>query len=194
MIACFVLLPCVGAADGTVFGMALEALPTDYEYHIRDGATRTSGEDAYDLGVGATVGLRLDAPIAQRLTASFAVEAVVGAYSASGGDRLLTGLGRVVLGYAYHLDSAWNIGIEGWGGTGYAALDIAGVAGAPDAAVSGSLVQFGARLVSDYDVGGWWVRAGLGWQRDESQMDGDGLAVELTQAGPVVLIGLGWAF
>lgn len=185
----------LGAADGVVLTLALESLPTDYDYTIRDGAIVSEGSESFDLGVGATAGIRLDAPLAVHATTSFALDLALGNYTTSGGDRFLTGIGRVVLGYAYRLDSAWSVGVDGWIGAGLGRFDIAGVAGAPDAQVDGPIIEFGARLVTDYGIGGgWYLRGGLGWQGNESRLTGDDLDVDLTQSGPVVLMGLGWAY
>lgn len=183
------------AADGVVLAFALESLPTDYDYTIRDGAIVSEGSESFDLGIGATAGIRLDAALGIHTTTSFALDLALGNYSTSGGDRFLTGIGRVVLGYSYRLDSAWSVGVEGWFGAGLGRFDIAGVAGAPDAQVGGPIIEFGARLVTDYALGGgWYARGGIGWQGDQSQLDGDGLEVDLTQSGPVALIGLGWSY
>jgi hypothetical protein len=195
LVACGCLLaPMLSGADGVVLGLAIESLPTDYDFTIRDGGTVTTGSDSFDQGFGATAGIRLDAPLGVHTTTSFALDLALGSYSNSSGDRFLTSIGRVVLGYSYRLDSASSIGAEGWCGAGFGWLDIAGVAGAPDAQVDGPILEFGARLVTDYGLGGgWYVRGGIGWQGDQSRLNGDGLDVDLTQSGPVALIGIGWS-
>lgn len=195
VLACSLLSAALPAVDGVVLTLAVESLPTDYDFTIRDAAATTTGSDAFDLGFGATAGVRFDAPLGQRLVASLAFDAVFGAYSATGGDRYQVVLGRAVAGYGYRVDEALTIGAEGWMGAGGGMLHIAGVSGAADAEVDGGVVEFGARVVLDYVVSGpWVVRAALGWQRDRSDLAGDGLEVELTQSGPVATFGLGWWF
>ncbi len=183
------------AADGTVLSLAVESLPTDYEFTIRDVGIVTQGDEVFDLAFGANVEIRLEAPLGTRVVTSFAVELAVGNYTSAQDDRYLTLLGRLVLGYGYRVADALTLGGEVWGGAGGGALHIAGMNGAQDADVHGGIVEFGVRAVVDYALGShWYVRGGLGWQRDQSTLQGDGLEVDLIQAGPVLSVGMGWSY
>ncbi len=183
------------AVDGTVFSVAVESLPTDYEFVIRDGATTTQGEEVFDLAYGASVGIRLDAPLGSRFITSAGLEVVVGGYASAQDDRYLTLLVRAVLGYRYRLREDLTIGVEGWLGGGGGDLHIAGINGAADVDVHGGVFEAGARLVADYACGAhWYLRGGLGLQYDDARLGGDGLEVDLRQAGPVALLGLGWSY
>jgi hypothetical protein len=195
VLVCSLLAAALPAVDGVVLGLAVESLPTDYDFTIRDGAATTTGSDAFDLGLGATAGVRFDAPLGRRLVASLAFDAAFGAHGSTSDDRYQVLLGRVVAGYGYRVDEALTLGAEGWAGAGVGSLHIAGVSGAADAEVDGPLIEFGARAVLDYVVSGpWVVRVALGWQRGRADLAGDGLEVELTQSGPVATLGLGWWF
>jgi hypothetical protein len=185
----------LAGADGTLLTVAVESLPTDYRFTIRDNGAVTTGSESFDQAFGASLGLRGDAPVGTRVNASYAVELAAGAYASTQGDHYLSVLGRLVLGYGYRVGDDLTIGAEAWVGAGHGDLHIAGTDGATDADASGAVVELGARLVADYALAAaWYVRGGIGWQHDRSYLAGAGLEVELSQSGPVALIGLAWRF
>jgi hypothetical protein len=176
--------------------LAVEALPTDFDFTLDGPSGSTSGSDAFDTVLGLRLGGRWawSQPGAAGALQLGIDGRLADAQYGPGGTYRTLGLG-LSAGYAHVLSRDWTVFAEAIGEYGRASLDLD--ANATRAAVSadGSHLMYGLRAGALYALSRRWLLSGdLGYVRITSDTTSGDRDFTLEQSGLVIGIGVVWRF
>lgn len=176
--------------------LALEALPTDFDYTLDSPLGSDSGSDAFDTVLGLRLGgrwawSRPGAPGAIQLGADLRV--ADGDYGGGGVYRTL-GVG-LSAGYAHVLSRQWTVFGEAIGEYGWATLDLDANGSRESISADGNHLMYGLRAGALFSLSRHWLlTADLGYASIASEVSTGDRDFTIEQAGLVIGLGVAWRF
>ncbi|HYE05379.1 MAG TPA: hypothetical protein VEL07_07595 [Planctomycetota bacterium] len=195
----------IAAAGGAELVIAdvrvgLHALPTDFDYTVTDSefdGHESADSTSFDYGFGLGVRGIYSFSSPGAAGGFFAgAEAFVGVYEYSHGPyRSLTG--RVLGGYAYAFTEKLSMEITPFIGYGLSTFalsgEIEGQQVIDDIEFDGTVIEYGAMLGASYALTrSILIVAEAGWMQTTGDLSGDGIDIEMEQAGPAFFLGAVW--
>lgn len=192
-----VLAPCGGMElVRRDLGLALEALPADFDYRLTTPTGERTGSDGFDHALGLRLGGRwsFSSPGAAGAAVAGADLRLGDAVYAGSGTYRTVGLG-ISLGYAHTLGRRWTLSGEPLAELGWATLDLDATAAAPAIAADGTHLLVGARVGALYALSRrWLVDASVGYADIVSDTEAGDRSFRLEQRGLMIGLGVIWRF
>lgn len=176
--------------------ITLDSEPTAFTYTI-DGPTGTrTGDDAFDSGLGLSVGLRWSfTPSGSPLGLVAGADLGATNYRYQDGAANLTTGARVVLGAGWAITDSLELLLEPTVEYGLARFNFPATASYPSLKATGTYVGFGLRANMLWQMSDEWALMGaLGWKQLTDDLSGGGLDLKLVQSGPCISLGVLYRF
>jgi hypothetical protein len=198
------VLACIGASCWSAelvmrdFDIALESMPSEFEYTLSDEAGERDGTDTFDSGYGLAIGG----------TYSFAgpgsthgmlakLDATYATYAYGGSGSMTTYGFRVGGGYGYAISDNWTIAGIVHAGAGLSNLELPGNELFSTFTADGIYLAYGANLVAGYAVTDHIiVKLSAGYLMTTQALSAKETDIDLTidTTGLTASLGLTWRF
>ncbi len=180
--------------------LGLHLLPTDFDYTVTDNEfsnRETSDSTSFDSGFGLGVRGVYSFSDPGRSGGFFVgAEAFVGVYEYSQGPyRSLTG--RLLGGYAYAFNEKLSVELTPFIGYGLSTFELSGEIDGQqvidDITFDGTVIEYGAMFGVSYAFNRHLlIVAEAGWMQTMGDLSGDGIDIDMEQAGPAFFLGAVW--
>jgi hypothetical protein len=165
--------------------VSLDSQPTDFTFTTDGPVGSRSGDDAFDSGLGLSLGGRWSfTPAGSSVGLVLGGDVDVTPYTYENSAQNLTLGARLILGGGWAITDRWELLLEPTIEFGYATFSFPKTQAYEDFKADGTFFGYGARLNLVYRFSEQWaVMGAMGWKRIENDLSGDGLDLTITQSG-----------
>jgi hypothetical protein len=195
------LLPAtICAADAELVArdifLTLDSEPTGFSYTSTGPTGTRSGDDAFDSGLGLSLGLRWSVtPSGSPFGFIAGVDLGATNYVYQDGASNLTTGARIVLGAGWAINDSWEVLIEPTIEYGLARFNFPATQSYPSLNTNGAYLGYGLRANTIWHLSNKWALMGaVGWKQITNEVSGDGVDLKMVQSGPSVSLGILYRF
>ena len=195
-----VLLSCAAAALGAgeaelvtrdLF-VSFDSQPTDFSFEADGAVGSRSGDDAFDSGLGLSLGARWSfTPAGSSFGLLVGGDLHATSYRYENDAENFTYGARLIVGAGWAITDRWELLLEPTIEAGRASFEFPATDSYPAYEAEGNLVGYGARLnLIHRFTDRWAVMGAVGWKYIDNDLSGDGIDLTIEQEGFTASIGL----
>jgi len=172
--------------------VSFDSQPTDFSFTADSDVGSTSGDDAFDSGLGISLGGRwsLTQPGAS-LGLVVGSDLDVTSYRYENSAENFTFGARLIIGAGWAITDRWELLLEPTIEYGLATFAFPATQSYADYQADGTFFGYGLRLNAIHRFNDRWaVMGAIGWKRIDNDLSGDGIDLTLEQEGVSLSIGL----
>ncbi|MBA3697902.1 MAG: MipA/OmpV family protein [Planctomycetes bacterium] len=172
--------------------ISFDSQPTDFAFTAKSNVGTTTGDDAFDSGLGISVGGRWSfTQSGSSLGLVIGGDLDVTSYQYENSAENLTFGARLIVGAGWAISDRWELLLEPTIEYGVASFTFPATQSYAAYEADGTFFGYGLRLNAIHRfTDRWAVMGALGWKRIDNDLSGDGIDLTLEQEGVSISIGL----
>lgn len=172
--------------------VSFDSQPTDFAFTAKSDVGTSSGDDAFDSGLGISLGGRWSfTQPGSSLGLVVGGDLDVTSYQYENSAENLTFGGRLIIGAGWAITDRWELLVEPTIEYGFGTFDFPATQSYAAYQADGTYLGYGLRLNAIHRFSDRWaVMGAIGWKRIDNDLSGDGIDLTLEQEGMSFSIGL----
>lgn len=172
--------------------ISLDSQPTDFSFTTDGPVGSRSGDDAFDSGLGVSLGGRWSfTPSGSSIGLVIGGDVDVTPYTYENSAQNLALGARLIVGGGWAITDRWELLLEPTLEFGYATFSFPQNQAYDDFTADGTFFGYGARVNLIHRFSDQWaVMGAVGWKHIENDLSGDGLDLTIEQEGLTFSIGV----
>lgn len=172
--------------------VSFDSQPTDFSFTAKSNVGTSSGDDAFDSGLGISLGGRWSfTQPGSSLGLVVGGDLDVTSYQYENSAENLTFGARLIIGAGWAITDRWELLLEPTIEYGIGTFDFPATQSYASYQADGTLFGYGLRVNTIYRFSDrWGVMGAIGWKHIDNDLSGDGIDMTLKQEGVSLSIGL----